>query len=94
MGQDGILRRVVDPPAPYRSPGPPHRAPAAARDTSPAACAPCHRAQTEAFAQSAMTRALETGPNAAILRANPKLTATLGAYSYEIARSGDRFLTP
>lgn len=66
--------------------------PAAARDTSPAVCAPCHRAETEAFAQSAMTRALESGPNAVILRANPKLTATLGAYSYEIAHSGDRFL--
>ncbi len=39
-----------------------------------------------------MTRALETGPNAAILHANPKLTATLGPYSYEIAHSGDRFL--
>ena len=32
-----------------------------------------------------MTRALETGPNSAILRANPQLTVTLGAYSYEIA---------
>jgi hypothetical protein len=58
--------------------------------TSPDACAPCHRAETAAFKQSPMTRALETGADASILRANPKLTATLGVYSYEIARSGDR----
>jgi hypothetical protein len=62
----------------------------AGSDASPGACAACHRAQTEAFAQSAMTRALESGAKAEILRANPKLAVKLGAYSYEIARDGER----
>jgi hypothetical protein len=34
-----------------------------------------------------MTRALETGRNSAILQANPRLTAKLGGYSYEIDHS-------
>ena len=58
-------------------------------DASPSACAPCHRSQTAAFANAGMTRALESGKNSAILRANPKLTAKIGGYSYKIARSGD-----
>ncbi len=58
-------------------------------NASPSACAPCHRAQTSAFANAGMTRALESGKNCAILRANPKLTVRIGGYSYEIARSGD-----
>jgi hypothetical protein len=62
------------------------------RDASPTACAPCHRAETAAFAQAAMTRALQSGPTAAILLANSKLAVTLGAYSYEIVRSGDQSL--
>jgi hypothetical protein len=39
-----------------------------------------------------MTRALESIPNAAILQTNPKLAVTLGAYSYQIVRSGDQSL--
>ena len=62
---------------------------AAGSERSPEACAPCHRAETAAFAQSAMARALESGDNAAILRANPKMAVTLGAYSYEIVRAGN-----
>jgi hypothetical protein len=54
---------------------------------SPADCAPCHRAQTSAIAKSGMTRALETAKNSAILRTHPKLTAHIGAYSYEIKDS-------
>ncbi len=37
-----------------------------------------------------MTRALETVKECEILRANPKLTAKLGTYSYEITRAGDQ----
>jgi formate-dependent nitrite reductase cytochrome c552 subunit len=37
-----------------------------------------------------MTRALESGTDGAILRANPKLAVTLGAYSYRIERAGDQ----
>src|SRR6266566_4329103 len=62
---------------------------AAPADTSPAACAPCHRAETAAFASAGMTLALESGKNSAILRANPKLAARVGGYSYEIARVGN-----
>jgi hypothetical protein len=36
-----------------------------------------------------MTRALESGTNSAILRANRNLKARIGGYSYEIARTGD-----
>jgi hypothetical protein len=62
----------------------------AGADPPPAAtCAPCHRAETAAFASSGMARALESGKNSAILRANPKLTAKLGGYSYEITRAGE-----
>jgi hypothetical protein len=59
-------------------------------DAAPSVCAPCHRTQTAAFANAGMTRALESGKNSAILRANPKLTAKIGGYSYEIARAGDQ----
>ncbi len=57
--------------------------------SSPSACTPCHKNETEAFAHAGMTRALESGRNSAILQANPKLTAQIGGYSYEIARIGD-----
>jgi hypothetical protein len=50
---------------------------------SPAACAPCHQAQTQSFANAGMTRALENAKTSPILKT--KLTATLGRYSYEIA---------
>ena len=56
---------------------------------APAACAPCHRAETAAFANAGMTRALESGRNSAILRANPNLKAMIGGYSYEITRTGN-----
>ena len=56
---------------------------------SPEACVPCHRAETRGFGDSKMTRALERGKDSAILRANPKLTASIGGYSYEITRAGD-----
>jgi hypothetical protein len=56
---------------------------------SPEACVGCHRAQTAAFASAAMTHALEAGPRAAILRANPRLAVTIGPYSYEIVRNGN-----
>jgi hypothetical protein len=36
-----------------------------------------------------MAGALQTGKTSAILRANPKLTAKLGGYSYEISRAGE-----
>jgi hypothetical protein len=61
----------------------------ASANASPETCAPCHRAQTSRFGLSGMARALESGKNAAILRANPKLTTKIGNYSYEIARVGD-----
>src|SRR3954463_15132567 len=54
---------------------------------SPADCAPCHRAETEAFAKTGMTRALESARNSAILQAHPKLTATVGGYTYRIEKS-------
>jgi hypothetical protein len=60
--------------------------PAAWSDGSPEACAPCHSAETARFATAAMTRALESAGNCAILRANPKLAVTLGNYAYEIVR--------
>jgi predicted CXXCH cytochrome family protein len=52
----------------------------------PEACAQCHRAETAGFARSAMARALESVAECAILRANPKLTAKIGGYSYSIER--------
>jgi hypothetical protein len=58
-------------------------------DSSPAACARCHTTETAAFLQAPMTRALESVGDCAILIAAPKLVATLGAYSYEIVRSGN-----
>jgi hypothetical protein len=63
---------------------------ALAAETSPAACAVCHRAQTSTFAHADMTRALETVKECQILRAHTKMTAKLGAFSYEITRSGDQ----
>jgi hypothetical protein len=61
----------------------------AGAQTAPAACAPCHRAETAAFAGAAMTHALSSARDSAFLRANPKLTARIGPYSYEITRAGD-----
>jgi hypothetical protein len=65
-------------------------APAGLATASPGTCAACHRAQTASFAHAGMTRALESISECQILRANTRLTAKLGAYSYEITREGDR----
>lgn len=62
---------------------------ASAWAASPAECALCHRAQTAGFAQADMTKALESGASCAILKANPKLEAKLGDYTYRIDRVGD-----
>jgi hypothetical protein len=59
----------------------------AAAAAPPSACAPCHRAQTARFADSGMAQALTPARDSTILRAHPKLTVTLGPYSYEIADS-------
>jgi len=56
---------------------------------TPAACAPCHRAETEGFAGAAMTHALSSARDSVILRGNPKMAVQLGPYSYQIARAGD-----
>jgi Cytochrome c554 and c-prime len=56
---------------------------------SPSACVPCHKHETEAFARSGMARALESAKDSAILQANPRLTARIAGYSYDIARIGD-----
>jgi hypothetical protein len=53
---------------------------------TPSDCARCHR-EVRGFAESAMTRALVPAAESAILKSNPKLTAKLGEYSYEIAAS-------
>ena len=62
---------------------------AVAAPGSPATCAACHRAQTSSFAHADMTRALETVAECQILRANPKLSAKLGPYNYQIDRVGN-----
>jgi hypothetical protein len=54
-----------------------------------ASCAPCHKKETQAFGHSGMARALESVKDCAILRANPKLAAKIGSYSYAIERVGD-----
>jgi hypothetical protein len=61
----------------------------AAAQTAPYACAPCHRAEAQAIAGSAMTQALSSARDSAILRANPRLAVRLGDYSYGSVRSGD-----
>ena len=48
---------------------------ATAIHASPDNCAPCHRAETKAFAAGGMTRALESTTQAAILKANPNIKA-------------------
>jgi hypothetical protein len=63
---------------------------AADTDGSPAACSPCHKAQTKTFGHADMTRALESVKECEILQANPAMKATIGGYSYEIKRVGDQ----
>jgi len=53
---------------------------------APSDCARCHR-EARSFGETAMARALVPVAESAILRSNPKLTAKLGLYSYEIAGS-------
>ncbi len=57
---------------------------------SPSACAVCHRAEANGFAHTPMARALESVKECEILKANPRLTARIGGYSYEISREGDQ----
>lgn len=58
-------------------------------ETTPSDCAPCHRSESQAFAGAAMAGTLSSAANSSVLRANPKLTARIGQYFYEIVREGD-----
>jgi hypothetical protein len=51
---------------------------------APTECAPCHR-EARGFGEAAMARAMVPAAQSTILKANPKLAAKLGGYSYEIA---------
>jgi hypothetical protein len=51
-------------------------------------CAVCHSAQARSFSSSSMSRALESIDNSEILKRNPRLTWTEGAYRYLIEKSG------
>jgi hypothetical protein len=55
----------------------------------PAACARCHQRETQGFARSAMSGALSRAGDSSVLRANPQLSARIGRYTYEIARTGE-----
>jgi hypothetical protein len=55
-----------------------------------AACAPCHRSETQAFASAAMTGTLSSAARSPVLQAHPKLTARIGSYSYELVRQGEQ----
>ena len=57
---------------------------------TPGGCASCHRAESTDFERGAMPRALESAAQCSILIANPKLTAQIGFYSYEIERAGEQ----
>lgn len=52
-------------------------------------CATCHPAETAAFPQTGMSRALESVKDCVILKQHPELSATIGGYHYEITRQGD-----
>ena len=52
-------------------------------------CAGCHRAQTDAFAQTGMARALEPAAHGRILSSHKRLTFAQGEYKYAIEREGD-----
>jgi hypothetical protein len=54
------------------------------------ACRGCHRAETESFASGAMPRALVRCSDRGVLGGHARLSTRIGAYSYEIARSGDQ----
>jgi len=53
-------------------------------------CAQCHPAQAIPQPSTSMARALETVAACDILHANPALSFRAGAYSYSIAREGER----
>jgi hypothetical protein len=53
-------------------------------------CAPCHREQAAAQAQTPMGRALTLGTTSPTLKANPKLTAHRGPYTYVIDTQGEK----
>lgn len=55
--------------------------------TPDAACAGCHRAQSQAWAGNSMSKALYTPAESAILRDNARLEFTLGRFRYSIAQS-------
>ena len=52
-----------------------------------AACAGCHRAQSQAWAGNSMSKALYTPAESAILRDNARLAFTLGRFRYSIEQS-------
>jgi hypothetical protein len=51
-------------------------------------CATCHAAQARSYPASSMSRALESIGNCEILKRNPRLTWTDGAYRYLIEKTG------
>ena len=59
---------------------------------SPTECGGCHRAEAEHFALSGMAQALLDTSASDVLHGHSRLTARIGGYSYEIARSGDRVI--
>ena len=54
-----------------------------------AECRLCHRAQAEHFSLSGMALALVGAGASEVLHGHDRLTAKIGGYFYEIARSGD-----
>lgn len=53
------------------------------------ACAECHKTKVSTHKKTPMGRALVTGADNEILRANPKLAFRLGQYSYQILSAGE-----
>src|SRR4051812_47200037 len=48
------------------------------------ACAPCHPAQSASQPTTAMARTAMRAHDSIVLREHPRLTTTVGSYSYEI----------
>ena len=55
---------------------------------SPTDCAPCHRKETRNFGKTSMARALFPAAASDVLKANPKLTASISGYDYALTTSG------
>lgn len=55
-----------------------------------AACASCHKGLVDSHRAGGMSRALEPVSECLLLIANPRLTAKLGPFTYEIVREGSR----